>query len=704
MALLKAAETVENRERVMSLSHLQSLMKKDPPAYEVEFDQQWKHFTSQLELFKLKPQKPHGSFGEQVMFLAHVGPSFPGKGEALPGELISALDEHYEVMHSTMREVLVQALILLRNRNQFPCTRTLPLYFKLFALSDKALRKRIFTHVVRDITQMNVKSRSQKANRELRDLCFARLRDGETEIARRACAIFISLFRKAIWKDPHTINLMSAGLVHRDVKISAALSHLFLGNKTKGLEDIMDESDDEGKKEKDDLDLVAQEITQSRSTGRREKRLARAKKAAKRVVRKRKAKEDEDTHVNFVAIDLLHDPHTLAERLLQRVSKPGEPFSFRVLLLHLVCRVVNRHLLLLPNLYAFLLKYLNPGQQDVTQIMACLVEATHPQVPPDDLRNCVLHVMRQFVTEAQMPEVIEVGLNSIREVCARSVTVLTEAEVADLAGFRRHKNKGVIMACRSLINLYREKDPELLHRSLRGRHAAMALSRGEIDKEEYGKEQVYDTIDGLDLLFKKKRKRAEGDEGEEEGRDPKAAKSVAPTKAAQIQIMTDRVLGEDDFKKLRKLRLQKSVELQLGRKRTAEEMSDSSGSGSDSDSESNHSDGERGMPGRMPDGMSAGELKARAKKARTKNERIAKIKEGRKDHHAMAKESRQGRKGGRTNAEHKRNKPLMMSMQSATVKKKQGETAKNKMSRMKKHIKRAKSTKNHQKIARRAPK
>jgi len=308
----------------------------------------------------------------------------------------------------------------------------------------------------------------------------------------------------------------------------------------------------------------------------------------------------------------------------------------------------------------------------------------------------------------QVPEVIEVGLNGIREVCSRTANVLQEEELADLAGFRKFKHKGVGMACRSLINLYREKDPELLHRSIRGRIAAMAISRGEVVAEEYGKTEVYDTIEGLDLLLTKKLQEAAGED--EDGLVPKAkaAKDDATTKVSAREtrdLITDKVLSEEDFKKLRKLRLQKSIELQLGRKRKAEEMSSSSssGSGSDSDSESSVSSGERGLAGRMPGAISAAELKAKAKRARTKAERLTKIKEGRMNHKEIVKKTRQERKGGRTNAENKRKKPLMMSMQSQTVRKKKGENAKEKLLRMKKHVKRLRNTTNHLKIARRAP-
>merc|ERR1719473_2158891 len=132
------------------------------------------------------------------------------------------------------------------------------------------------------------------------------------------------------------------------------------------------------------------------------------------------------------------------------------------------------------------MKYILPNQHDVTQILACLVEASHAQVPPEELRPVILHLMQHFVTEAAAPEVIEVGLNTIREVCTRAVNILTEEELADLVAFKKFKHKGVMIAARSMINAYREIDPQLLHRSLRGREAAMAMSKGELKTPQFG--------------------------------------------------------------------------------------------------------------------------------------------------------------------------------------------------------------------------
>merc|ERR1719506_3355892 len=208
------------------------------------------------------------------MFLAHVVPSFPKKGNIFPGVLISALSDHFQVMHAEMRQTLVTALIMLRNRGQFPLIQTLPLYFKLFTLQDKGLRQAIFTHIVKDLVQMHQSSQNQRSRGELREFFFAQLQESEVEVARRACAVFISMYRQNVWRDAHVVNLVSAGLLHPDVKISAALCHLFLGNKTKGLEGILDESDEESEPEEQIDGLLG-----SKKTANRMKRIKRAKKA-----------------------------------------------------------------------------------------------------------------------------------------------------------------------------------------------------------------------------------------------------------------------------------------------------------------------------------------------------------------------------------------------------------------------------------------
>eukprot|EP00747_Dinoflagellata_sp_TGD_P208258 gnl/TRDRNA2_/TRDRNA2_81776_c0_seq1.p1 gnl/TRDRNA2_/TRDRNA2_81776_c0~~gnl/TRDRNA2_/TRDRNA2_81776_c0_seq1.p1 ORF type:complete len:747 (+),score=180.16 gnl/TRDRNA2_/TRDRNA2_81776_c0_seq1:134-2374(+) len=717
--------------RIISLPQMQNLMKRDPESYQAEFEQQWLHFKSMLDILKLKPQKPDKNFSEQVMFLAHVSPSFSGKGPMLPTTLISVLSEFHEVLHPETRRTLVQALILLRNRDQFPIMQTLPLYFKLFAVQDKNLRTMVFSHIIKDLVQVNTKCRNQKTTRAQRDFFFVQMKDAEVEVARRAAAVFVSLYRQSVWSDSHVVNLMSTGLLHPDLKISAALTHLFLGNKTKGLEGILEQDSD---KEEDDEDVndAVMGIVGAKKTARREKRVKRAKKAAKK--KQAKMNKGDNTAVSFVAIDLLNDAQALADRLLQRAMKAGEPYLFRLLILHLVARLVGRHSLQLLNLYPFLIKYLTPRQTEVTKVLACLVESSHPQVPPDELRPVVIHVLQNFVTESQAPEVIEVGLNAIREVCSRSVNILNEEELADLSEFRKFKNKGVSVAARSLINVYRELHPQLLHRSLRGREATMALSRGEVKAPKFGEGSVCEEIDGLELLAKRRKRHRDEDTDEEEGgnesedgeesvecesgeseelgeeegeeeleeedgasveeeaekRGNKRRKTAPDQDAPSAkQMMTEQVLSSEDFKKLRKARLQRSVERQLGgNKRKAEDMSSSSSSESEGedDDESGGSEEEQGLYGRLPGPMSGDQLKGQRKKDRTKAGRMRRVEEGRTDFKEVLKSRHKARKGGKTNTEQRRNKPQMMLVNSRKAKRKERMTAKSKVANLKKHI------------------
>ena len=61
------------------------------------------------------------------------------------------------------------------------------------------------------------------------------------------------------------------------------------------------------------------------------------------------------------------------------------------------------------------------------------------------------------------------GLNAIREITKRCPLALDETLLKDLAEYKSYKDKAVMMAARSLIQLYRTIHPELLHKKDRGR-------------------------------------------------------------------------------------------------------------------------------------------------------------------------------------------------------------------------------------------
>lgn len=151
-------------------------------------------------------------------------------------------------------------------------------------------------------------------------------------------------------------------------------------------------------------------------------------------------------------------------------------------------------------------------------------------------------------------------------------------------------------------------------------------------------------------------------------------------KAADVMAM-DTILTQEDFKKLEKLKFKRRLELQLGRKRTAEEAHLSmSEDDSDTDDEINEDPW---------DGVNAESLKIVAK-SREKAARLAKIYAGRVDRASRGPQSKE-RKGGSTNMEKTRKKPLMM-VRNVKARKTINKSAQEKLGGVRKHMKNLKKS------------
>lgn len=163
-------------------------------------------------------------------------------------------------------------------------------------------------------------------------------------------------------------------------------------------------------------------------------------------------------------------------------------------------------------LFSWFTKYLTPRQANVTTFLASLAQAVHDQVPPDALEPLVAKIANEFVSEASAAEVASAGLAAIREIALRQPLALNETLLQDLVQLRKSKDKGVMMAARGLMSLYRVIGAELLAKKDRGKEATMGLRSGEMKLRKYG-EETAGGIDGIELLEQwkadeKQRKRA----------------------------------------------------------------------------------------------------------------------------------------------------------------------------------------------------
>ncbi|KAL4448816.1 hypothetical protein ABPG77_007533 [Micractinium sp. CCAP 211/92] len=503
---------------------LQGNIKRDPLGYSDEFQLQWRHYKACLQLFLLKPSQDGSEFGDLVNFIAQVSSSYPKFAEDFSKDLMELLDMHHAVLEPALRQTLVKALILLRNRQQLSPTVLLPLLFRLFRVQDKALRQLVFRHVTADIKNSNKRGRNERLNRAVQNFMYSVIQDEHEGAAKKGLAVLTEMWRRHVWRDAKTVNVIAAAALHKSSRIMLAALKFLLGQDTaeaeKGDGSDSDEEDRpavQGPSKEDVYSAYHKGTTSSKK--KKQKKLKRVQAAVKRAERKQEGAR----HESFAALQLLHDPQGWAEKLFRRLQGGRERFEARIALVNVVSRTVGVHKLLLLNFYPFLQKYINPSQRDVTVILAALVQACHELVPPETLAPVLRQLVDQFVHDRARPEVMTIGIKSVREICTRCPLVMTPELLQDLTAYKKFRNKEVSSAARSLIGLFRELAPGMLEKRDRGRGADLAAGM-----RQYGAAQIATRVEGAELLEQALREgrfdsdgelisESEGEEEEEEG-------------------------------------------------------------------------------------------------------------------------------------------------------------------------------------------
>lgn len=215
-----------NNQLPDNIPQLQNLIKRDPESYHEEFLQQLQHFRSTIDVFQLNPQQHNKSLDELVMFMAQVAQCYTKDMATFPQQLIDLLQKHHTVLHSDMRMTFCKALILLRNKNLLAPTDLLELFFRLLRSEDKALRSFLETHIITDIKNVNAKHKNAKLNSTLQNFMYTMLKDGNTRSAKMSVNIMIELYKKNVWNDTKTVNVIASGCFLKNTKVCKKLLDL----------------------------------------------------------------------------------------------------------------------------------------------------------------------------------------------------------------------------------------------------------------------------------------------------------------------------------------------------------------------------------------------------------------------------------------------------------------------------------------------
>ncbi|KAI1769788.1 SDA1-domain-containing protein [Hypoxylon cercidicola] len=716
------------------LAGLQYKIRKDPEAYEKEFIENWQQFDAAHEKFLAAPVGADSNslitFREQIDLIAHCAELYPQITATFPDALKDVLTKHHAVLEPTLREKIVSSLTLLRRKDVIDSNYLLTTLFPiLISTPSKSLRMVLYQKILSDIRNTNTKTTNHRVNRTMQTVLYNLVTsDRSSPKAIWAVKLVRELWRRQIWADAKTVDIMRQASLADNEKVVVGSVRFFLGG-DREREEFEDESSDE---ETIDIKKVKHSIEINKKTKKAKKALDRAVDRAKKQERKKNSPHP----LNFSALHLLQDPQGFSENLFEKHlqnSKSKLSLESKLLVLQLVTRLVGLHKLTIISLYSWFIKHLSPRQQSASSFLASLAQGTHNLVPPDAIEPLIQKIANEFVSEASASEVCSAGLNAIREICARQPLAMNETLLQDLVEYRKSKDKGVMMAAKGLLSLYREKGANMLRKKDRGKEATISLKSGDLKQLRYGEEEVGE-IEGLELLAKwkeeqKKRKRAErglpedGEdaekaEGEDEDEDEdewevasmdssdsgewirvsdsedeaepepdvkkqkidlehreEGDKENAAEDSMDFQkLATTQILTPADLAKLRELRMEANIDKAMGNRKRKHEI------------ESRHVD----------EGLTAEQIEAPSKlRKSTKEERIALAREGKPDREehkstqAIRKAKKEAEGKSSTNKEKARKKNFMMTLGKAKSKQKRSLVTTRNI--LKNHIERSKS-------------
>lgn len=188
----------------------------------------------------------------------------------------------------------------------------------------------------------------------------------------------------------------------------------------------------------------------------------------------------------------------MAEKLFRQLESSNQRFEVKLMTLDVISRLIGLHNLFLFNYYSYIQRFMQPHQREVTRILQFAAQASHELVPPDVIEPLLKTLANNFITERNSSDVMAIGLNAVKEICTRCPLSISEDLLKDLAQYKSYKDRSVMMAARSLIQLFRYLRPELLHKKDRGRPTEAS---DEIEKLDYGKVQAKDYVTGAEVLL-----------------------------------------------------------------------------------------------------------------------------------------------------------------------------------------------------------
>ncbi|KAG4303810.1 hypothetical protein PORY_002790 [Pneumocystis oryctolagi] len=448
-----------------NIPKLQSLIKRDPESYKEDFFIQWRHYETIRDILIENTGEKNEDFQSLIMFMSQICSYYPKETRRFPNDMATLLLNFQNNLHNETKDRIIQALVLLRNKNIISSSYLLKVIFPILSsLNTKSLHIRIFKTILSEIKNANLKSHNNKINRLGKTVLLEMMqksKEDESSLGIWTVKLCKKLWKLRIWNDAFTIEIIKEAIFHSNTKVIISGVHFFLD-----IDASSSDSDSDIEDNQKNIASLNHKLSVNKKTKKRERELLKAI----NIKKKKDKKEELELH-NLDAIQLLHNPQGFAEKIFSKYfSKKNTNLilEHKLLLLQLLSKLIGIHKLNILGIYTFLLKYLNPNQKKVTYFISCAAHACHDLIPPDDIEPIIEKIANEFINDSVSSEIICVGLNAIRAICSKQPLAIKKELLQSLSEYKKSKYKGVMMAARSLIKLYREIAPEFLKKKDRG--------------------------------------------------------------------------------------------------------------------------------------------------------------------------------------------------------------------------------------------
>ena len=420
-----------------------------PADHVEEIKESYDQFMALSNLFIDQPREITKDFLRLLYDLSHIVHHHEFKTN-FSDRCLTFLETHPESLPQDVRSSLVQAIIVLHNHDVIETTKLISRLVPLFRLNDKTVRRIIFGHLLNKITfhqTLEIKKELQK-----------HVSHEDTRVSFKVLQLIVDIFHRENKEDVKTINFIARCINSTNSRLLNLIVSFFLDPYLPKDESNLDETQIEEIRHKAEHKLHVN-VKKNKNI----KLLEKAKKL--------RAGPQQDP---IPVIDFLDDPQKFCLRLFSLLSAPENSKIFKIResqlrALSLLSKILAQFQIEMDQFFSWIQRFIRTNYEEITKLLSIVAGAIHPLTSPDTVYEIIKVIADRFVIENLDEEIIIIGLNTIREICSKNPHGMTSELLEDLIQFKKQSIKGVVMATRGIIQVFRESRPDILPKRERGK-------------------------------------------------------------------------------------------------------------------------------------------------------------------------------------------------------------------------------------------